>query len=79
MNAQHHPLREEFVYAGTTLSDNELKTLSPEEIKGWLDQARRALPGAGAQARGERALCGGFFRGAEQPGGNSVRLSAGGG
>ena len=46
MNAQHHPLREEFVYAGTTLSDNELKTLSPEEIKGWLTR-----PGGRSQER----------------------------
>ncbi len=46
MNAQHHPMREEFVYAGTTLSDNELKTLSPEEIKGWL-----ARPGGRSQER----------------------------
>jgi predicted Zn finger-like uncharacterized protein len=35
-DAQHHPLREELVYAGTTLSDADAKTLPPEEIKGWL-------------------------------------------
>jgi predicted Zn finger-like uncharacterized protein len=35
-DSRHQPLREEVVYAGTTLTDAELKTLDPEEIKGWL-------------------------------------------
>ena len=39
-------MREEFVYAGTSLSDNELKTLPPEEIKGWLTK-----PGGRSQER----------------------------
>ncbi len=43
-DAQHRPLREEVVYAGTTLSETEAKTLSPEEIKGWL-----AKPGGRSQ------------------------------
>jgi hypothetical protein len=34
------------VYAGTTLSDTDLKTLNPEEIKGWL-----AKPGGRSQER----------------------------
>ena len=45
-DAQHRPLREEVVYAGTTISDTELKTLTPEEIKGWL-----AKPGGRSQER----------------------------
>jgi predicted Zn finger-like uncharacterized protein len=45
-DAQHRPLKEEVVYAGSTFTDNELKTLSPDEIKGWL-----AKPGGRAQER----------------------------
>jgi predicted Zn finger-like uncharacterized protein len=45
-DSQHRPLREEVVYAGSTFTDNELKTLSPDEIKGWL-----AKPGGRAQER----------------------------
>jgi len=45
-DAQHRPLREETVYAGTSLTDNEAKTLPPEEIKGWLAQ-----PGGRSQQR----------------------------
>ena len=45
-DSQHRPLREEVVYAGTTLADTELKTLNPEEIKGWL-----AKPGGRSQDR----------------------------
>jgi len=37
-DAQHRPLREEVVYAGTTLTDEELKTLDPDKIKSWLAQ-----------------------------------------
>jgi len=37
-DAQHRPLREEVVYAGTTLTDEELKTLDPDQIKKWLSQ-----------------------------------------
>ena len=35
-DAQHRPLREELVYTGTTITNAELKTLDPSEIKGWL-------------------------------------------
>jgi predicted Zn finger-like uncharacterized protein len=45
-DSQHRPLREEVVYAGTTLTDAELKTLDPEVIKGWL-----AKPGGRSQER----------------------------
>jgi predicted Zn finger-like uncharacterized protein len=45
-DAQHRPLKEEVVYAGSTFTDNELKTMSPEEIKGWL-----AKPGGRSQER----------------------------
>jgi predicted Zn finger-like uncharacterized protein len=34
----HQPLKDEVVYAGTTLSDAELKSLDPERIKGWLQK-----------------------------------------
>jgi predicted Zn finger-like uncharacterized protein len=37
-DSRHQPLKEEVVYAGTTLSDAELKSLDPEKIKGWLHQ-----------------------------------------
>ncbi|MEJ2090870.1 MAG: DUF3426 domain-containing protein [Syntrophobacterales bacterium] len=37
-DAQHRPLREKVVYAGTTLTDEELKTLDPDKIKSWLVQ-----------------------------------------
>jgi hypothetical protein len=43
---RHQPLREEVVYAGTTLTDTELKTLNPDEIKGWL-----LRPGGRSQER----------------------------
>jgi predicted Zn finger-like uncharacterized protein len=43
-DAQHRPLREEVVYVGTTLTDEELKTLDPDKIKGWL-----AHPGGRSQ------------------------------
>jgi predicted Zn finger-like uncharacterized protein len=45
-DSQHRPLKEEVVYAGSTFTDNELKTMSPEEIKGWL-----AKPGGRSQER----------------------------
>jgi predicted Zn finger-like uncharacterized protein len=45
-DAQHRPLREEVVYAGTSLTDSEVKTLPPEEIKVWLAQ-----PGGRSQQR----------------------------
>jgi predicted Zn finger-like uncharacterized protein len=45
-DAQHRPVKEEVVYAGSTFTDNELKTMSPEEIKGWL-----AKPGGRSQER----------------------------
>jgi len=45
-DSQHRPLREEVVYTGTTLTDTEAKTLTPEEIKGWL-----AKPGGRSQDR----------------------------
>jgi predicted Zn finger-like uncharacterized protein len=45
-DAQHRPVKEELVYAGSTFTDNELKTMSPEEIKGWL-----AKPGGRSQER----------------------------
>ncbi len=37
-NALHQILREEVVYAGTTLSEAELKSLNPEQIKAWLQK-----------------------------------------
>lgn len=37
-DSQHRPLREEVVYVGTTLTDEELKTLDPNTIKSWLAQ-----------------------------------------
>jgi predicted Zn finger-like uncharacterized protein len=43
---RHRPVKEEVVYAGSTFTDNELKTMSPEEIKGWL-----AKPGGRSQGR----------------------------
>jgi len=43
-DAQHRPVKEESVYAGSTFTDTELKTMSPEEIKGWL-----AKPGGRSQ------------------------------
>jgi predicted Zn finger-like uncharacterized protein len=45
-DSQHRPLREEVVYAGSTFTDNELKTMTPEEIKGFL-----AKPGGRSQER----------------------------
>ena len=45
-DAQHRPVREEFVYAGTKLTDEELKTLDPDKIKNWLAQ-----PGGRSQAQ----------------------------
>jgi predicted Zn finger-like uncharacterized protein len=45
-DSQHRPLREEIVYAGSTFTDNELKTMTPEEIKGFL-----AKPGGRSQER----------------------------
>jgi predicted Zn finger-like uncharacterized protein len=45
-DAQHRPLKEEVVFAGTSLTDTEVKTLPPEEIKGWLAQ-----PGGRSQQR----------------------------
>jgi hypothetical protein len=45
-DAAHRPLREETVYSGTTLTDRELMTLDPGEIKGWL-----ARPGGRSQVR----------------------------
>jgi hypothetical protein len=54
-DAQHRPLREKVVYAGTTLTDEELKTLDAGTIKNWLAQ-----PGGRSQASvleaGERQL-----------------------
>lgn len=35
-DAQHRPMKEEMVYTGTTLTDQELKTLYPGKIKDWL-------------------------------------------
>lgn len=35
-DARHQPLGQEIVYSGTTITDGELKTLDPGEIKGWL-------------------------------------------
>ena len=37
-DSQHRPLRDEIVYAGTTLTDEELKTLDPNKLKSWLTQ-----------------------------------------
>ena len=37
-DARHQPLKEQTVYAGTTLTDEEVKTLDPDKIKAWLDQ-----------------------------------------
>lgn len=37
-DAQHQPMKEEVVYTGTTLTDEELRTLYPKKIKDWLDQ-----------------------------------------
>lgn len=45
-DSRHQPLREEIVYAGTTLNDSELKSLDPEEIKAWLQK-----PGGRSQAQ----------------------------
>jgi hypothetical protein len=45
-DAKHQPWREEMVYAGTSLSDGEAKTLAPDEIKGWL-----AKPGGRSQTQ----------------------------
>jgi hypothetical protein len=45
-DAQHRPLKEEVVFAGTSLTDTEVRTLPPEEIKGWLAQ-----PGGRSQQR----------------------------
>ena len=45
-DAQHRPMKEEVVYAGTTFTEQELKSLKPEEIKGWL-----AKPGGRSQER----------------------------
>ncbi|MGQ9688510.1 MAG: DUF3426 domain-containing protein [Desulfobaccales bacterium] len=45
-DARHRPLREEVVYAGTTLAEAELQTLDPEEIKAWLQK-----PGGRSQER----------------------------
>jgi hypothetical protein len=45
-DSQHRPLREEMIYAGTMLTDAELKTLNPEVIKDWL-----AKPGGRSQER----------------------------
>lgn len=43
-DAQHQPLREQVIYTGTTLTDEEVKTLDPDKIKAWLNQ-----PGGRAQ------------------------------
>jgi hypothetical protein len=43
-DSQHQPLKEEVVYAGTTINDTELKSLKPDEIKSWL-----AKPGGRSQ------------------------------
>ncbi len=43
-DSQHQPLKEAVVYSGTTLTNKELKTLKPEEIKAWL-----AKPGGRSQ------------------------------
>jgi hypothetical protein len=45
-NSQNRPLKEEMLYAGSTFTDNELKIMSPEEIKGWL-----AKPGGRSQIK----------------------------
>ena len=45
-DAQHRPVKDKVVYAGSTFTDNELKTMSPDEIKGWL-----AKPGGRSQER----------------------------
>jgi predicted Zn finger-like uncharacterized protein len=45
-DAQHRPVKEEVVYAGSTFTDHELKTMSPEEINGWLTK-----PGGRLQER----------------------------
>jgi hypothetical protein len=45
-DAQHLPLKEEIVYTGTTLTDAELKSLDPSEIKSWL-----ARPGGRSQKK----------------------------
>lgn len=37
-DARHQPLKEEVVYAGTSLTDEELKTVDPKKIKYWLDR-----------------------------------------
>lgn len=37
-DAQHQPLKEKVVYTGTSLTDEEVKTLDPDKIKGWLDR-----------------------------------------
>jgi len=37
-DAQHQPVKEEVVYTGTGLTDEEVKTLDPDKIKGWLSQ-----------------------------------------
>jgi len=37
-DAQHQPMKEEVVYTGTTLTDEELRTLDPKEIRDWLNQ-----------------------------------------
>jgi len=37
-DAQHQPVKEEVVYTGTGLTDEEAKTLDPDKIKGWLSQ-----------------------------------------
>jgi predicted Zn finger-like uncharacterized protein len=37
-DAQHRPLRAELVYTGTTITNAELKTLDPSEIKDWLSR-----------------------------------------
>jgi len=46
-DSQHRPIQEEIVYAGTTLTDQELKSLKPDEIRGWL-----AKPGGRTQEQG---------------------------
>lgn len=45
-DAQHRPLREEVAYTGSTFSDQELKSLTPEEIREWLSK-----PGGRSQMR----------------------------
>jgi len=45
-DAQHRPMKEEMVYIGTTLTDQELKALDPGKIRDWLTQ-----PGGRSQVK----------------------------